>query len=80
MIAVFVVCYLRFPKDFSLKWYRLDLLFIIVFFILANDNVGSFLTHVFGFVAVIIVGVIMVLTGLIRSSEGTSDKRIEKCD
>lgn len=63
LIAVFIVCYLRFPQDFVLKWYRLDILLVIAFFIFANDNVGSFMTHVFGFVAGIIVSFVMVLFG-----------------
>ena len=47
LIAVFTVCYLRFPQSFVLKWYRLDVIIVIVFFIFANDNMGSFRTHIF---------------------------------
>lgn len=64
LIAVFTVCYLRFPQSFVLKWYRLDVIIVIVFFIFANDNMGSFMTHIFGFVAGIIVSFVMVLAGL----------------
>lgn len=71
LIAVFVVCYLRFPQSFSLKWYRLDVLFTIIFFILANDNMGSFMTHIFGFVAGIIVSFVMVLAGWIKEDDGS---------
>lgn len=60
-----MVCYLRFPQSFALKWYRLDIIIVIAFFIFANNNMGSFLTHVFGFVAGIIVSFIMVLAGWI---------------
>jgi rhomboid protease GluP len=74
LIAVFVVCYLRFPQEFPLKWYQLDVLTVIVFFILANDNLGSFMTHSFGFIAGIVVSFIMVMTGLIRSATGTAEK------
>lgn len=65
LTAVFMVCYLRFPQSFALKWYRLDIIIVIAFFIFANNNMGSFLTHVFGFVAGIIVSFIMVLAGWI---------------
>lgn len=69
LIAVFIVCYLRFPKDFPFKWYRLDALIVIAFFILANDNIGSFMTHAFGFIAGIIVSFIMILLGWINDSK-----------
>lgn len=74
LIAVFVVCYLRFPKNFTLKWYRLDVIIVIAFFIFANDNIGSFMTHIFGFVAGIIVSFIMVLVGYISNKEQKSMK------
>lgn len=67
LIAVFTVCYLRFPQSFVLKWYRLDVIIVIVFFIFANDNMGSFMTHIFGFVAGIIVSFVMVLAGLLKN-------------
>lgn len=67
LIAVFTVCYLRFPQSFALKWYRLDVIIVIVFFIFANDNMGSFMTHIFGFVAGIIVSFVMVLAGLLKN-------------
>lgn len=65
LIAVFMVCYLKFQQSFALKWYRLDIIIVIAFFIFANNNMGSFLTHVFGFFAGIIVSFIMVLAGWI---------------
>lgn len=69
LIAVFTVCYLRFPQNFTLKWYRLDVIIVIAFFIFANDNMGSFMTHIFGFVAGIIVSFVMVLAGWINNKE-----------
>ena len=69
LIAVFTVCYLRFPQNFTLKWYRSDVIIVIAFFILANDNMGSFMTHIFGFVAGIIVSFVMVLAGWINNKE-----------
>lgn len=74
LIAAFIVCYLRFPQNFILKWYRPDSIIVIAFFIFANDNMGSFMTHIFGFVAGIIVSFIMVLSGWIRIP---SPKRID---
>lgn len=68
LIAAMVVCYLRFPESFALKWTRIDVILVIAFFIFANDNMGSFLTHAFGFIAGIVIGFIMVLTGLIRDT------------
>ncbi len=65
LIAVFAVCYLRFPQNFNLKWTRADVIIVIAFFIFANNNMGSFLTHVFGFSAGIIVSFFMVLAGFI---------------
>ena len=72
LIAVFTVCYLRFPQNFTLKWYRLDVIIVIAFFILANDNMGSFMTHIFGFVAGIIVSFVMVLAGWINNKKQKS--------
>lgn len=72
LIAVFVVCYLRFPQNFALKWYRLDTIIVIAFFIFANDNIGSFLTHVFGFAVGIIVSFVMVLFGWMSHKEQKS--------
>lgn len=73
--SVFAVCYLRFPQNFTFKWYRLDVIIVIAFFIFANDNIGSFMTHIFGFVAGIIVSFGMVLVGWINKEE---QKSIEK--
>lgn len=68
LTAVFVVCYLRFPQNFTLKWYRLDIIIVTAFFIFANNNISSFMTHIFGFVAGIIVSFVMVLTGWINNA------------
>lgn len=65
LIALYIVCCLRFPQEFQIKWYRPDAIMVIAFFIFANDNIGSFLTHVFGFVAGIIVSFVLVLLGWI---------------
>ena len=75
LIAAMIVCYLRFPKSFELKWTRIDVILVIVFFIFANDNMGSFLTHAFGFIAGIVVSFIMVLTGLIHDTDKITSKR-----
>ena len=74
LIAAMVVCYLRFPESFALKWTRIDVILVIAFFIFANDNMGSFLTHAFGFIAGIVIGFIMVLTGLIRDTDKITPK------
>ena len=68
LIAAMIVCYLRFPKSFSLKWTRIDVVIVVIFFIFSNDNMGSFLTHTFGFISGIIVSFVMVLTGLISDA------------
>ncbi len=68
LIAALIVCFLRFPDRFRMKWYRPDVIAVIAFFIFANDNIDSFLTHAFGFIAGILVCLIMVLTG--RISDG----------
>ena len=65
LIAAMIVCYLRFPKQFKLKWKRIDIIIVIAFFIFANNNMGSFLTHSFGFIAGILLSFVMVLTGWI---------------
>lgn len=72
LIAAFAVCYLRFPQNFHLKWYRFDIIIVIAFFVFANDNMGSFLTHIFGFVAGIIISFVMVLVGWINNKEQNS--------
>lgn len=68
LIAVFIVCYLRFPQNFTLIRHKLNLIIVIAFFIFANDNMGSFMTHIFGFVAGIIVSFVMVLVGWINNN------------
>lgn len=72
LIASLIVCYLRFPQHFHFKWYRLDVIVVITFFIFANDNMGSFLTHAFGFIAGVIVCFIMVLAGWINDKKNNS--------
>ena len=66
LIAAFLVCWLRWPGEFRLKWYRPDLLIVLVYFILANDDQGSFLTHVFGFTAGIILTTLLVICRLVK--------------
>lgn len=75
LIAAFAVCYLRFPQNFHLKWYRLDILIVVAFFIFANDNMVSFMTHIFGFVAGIIISFVMVLVGVINNKERNSVRK-----
>ena len=67
LIAAFFVCYLRFPEEFKLKWFRPDLLIVLIFFIFANDNQSSFLTHTFGFVAGFLLTMVLVLFKGIKS-------------
>ena len=69
LIAAFLVCWLRFPESFRLKWYRPDLLYVLVFFVLANDNQSSFMTHAFGFIAGTLVTSALVISGVIRKRE-----------
>lgn len=69
LIATFLVCYLRFPDEFNLKLFRLDLLTVILYFIFANDNQGSFLTHVFGFTVGILMTTIMIVSNVIKKDE-----------
>ena len=68
LIAAMIVCYLRYPNYFNLKWARIDVIIVVLFFIFSNDNMGSFLTHTFGFISGIIVSFVMVLTGLISDA------------
>lgn len=66
LIAAFVVCYLRFPDAFKLKRFRPDLPVVVIYFIFANDNVSSFLTHSFGFIAGILLTAMMVVFHAIK--------------
>ncbi len=68
LIGAFLVCYLRFPNVFNLKWFRLDLLIVLIYFIFANDNQSSFLTHVFGFVVGILITTMMVVSNVIEKT------------
>ena len=68
LIAAMIVCYLRFPKSFNFKWTRIDVIIVIAFFIFSNDNMGSFLTHSFGFISGIVISFVMVLTGRINDT------------
>lgn len=66
LIAALMVCYLRFPEQFKFKWYRIDALITIIYFIIANDNWSSVLTHIFGFAYGIILSFIFVIFKLIK--------------
>ena len=66
LIATLVVCYLRFPEQFKCKWYRVDVLITIIYFIIANDNWASVLTHIFGFSYGIILSFIFVVFNLLK--------------
>ena len=66
LIATLVVCYLRFPEQFKYKWYRVDVLITIIYFIIANDNWSSVLTHIFGFSYGIILSFVFVVFKLIK--------------
>lgn len=66
LFAAFIVCYLRFPAAFNLKRFRLDLWVVIVFFVFANNNQSSFLTHAFGFIAGILLTTMMVVLHAIK--------------
>ncbi|MDE6024217.1 MAG: rhomboid family intramembrane serine protease [Lachnospiraceae bacterium] len=66
LMGSFMVCYLRFPMEFNLKWFRLDVIIAFLYFILVNDNISSFLTHTFGFAFGIIITFIMVMSGIIN--------------
>lgn len=67
LIATLVVCYLRFPEQFKYKWYRVDVLITIIYFIIANDNWSSVLTHIFGFSYSIILSFVFVVFKLIKA-------------
>lgn len=66
LIAAFIVCWLRFPDAFKLKWFRPDLLVAVLFFVFANNSHFSFLTHVFGFTAGIILTTAMVAFNVVK--------------
>ncbi|MCD8020842.1 MAG: rhomboid family intramembrane serine protease [Clostridiales bacterium] len=69
LIACLIVCYLRFPKQFHLVWYRPDVIILLIYFVFANSSVSSFLVHAFGFAAGVLISFIMVVTGLIKISD-----------
>lgn len=66
LIAAFIVCWLRFPAAFKLKRFRPDLLVVVLFFVFANNSHFSFLTHVFGFTAGIILTTAMVAFNVVK--------------
>ncbi len=66
LMAAFLVCYLRFPDMFNLKKFKIDLLVVVIFFVFANNNQSSFLTHVFGFTAGIVITTLMVVLNNIK--------------
>lgn len=68
LMAAFLVCYLRFPDMFNLKKFRIDLLAVLIYFVFANDNQSTFLTHVFGFTAGILITSLMVVLNIIKRS------------
>ncbi len=63
LIACLMVCVLRYPEDFRFKWYRLEVLILVVYFVFANSSVSAFLVHAFGFAAGTVISFVMVLAG-----------------
>ena len=72
LIATLVVCYLRFPEQFKDKWYRVDVLITIIYFVIANDNWSSVLTHIFGFSYGIVLSFVFVVFQLIKAPRNQS--------
>lgn len=63
LIACLLVCFLRFPKQFRMVWYRLDVMIMVAYFIFANTSISAFLVHTFGFTTGILISFVMVSTG-----------------
>ncbi len=68
LIACLIVCCLRFPGQLHVKWYRLDLIIVAVYFIFANTSITAFLVHTFGFVFGIITSFVMISTRQIKKN------------
>ncbi|MCM1506338.1 MAG: rhomboid family intramembrane serine protease [Ruminococcus flavefaciens] len=66
LIASTLVCWLRYSAKFNFHWYRIDFIFIIIYFFVANDNVSSVITHSFGFVFGTIISVLFVVLNIIK--------------
>ncbi|MCD8149817.1 MAG: rhomboid family intramembrane serine protease [Clostridiales bacterium] len=62
LIACLVVCILRFPEQFHVIWYRLDVIIVIVYFVFANTSITAFLVHTFGFAFGILISFFLILT------------------
>ena len=71
LIAIYIVCILRYPDIFRPKWYRIDLIITVIYFVFANDNASSFLTHSFGFIAGIIMGTILAVLNILLVKRNT---------
>ncbi len=69
LIAALMVFYLRYPSSFPKKFLRLDTLIVILFFFLSNDNIGSFMTHLFGFAIGNIICFLMVQFKLVKTAK-----------
>lgn len=67
LIACLIVCTLRFPDAFRFKWYRPDIVIILVYFLFANSSATAFLVHTFGFTAGILLSFVMIQTGAIKA-------------
>ncbi len=67
LIACLLVCALRFPESCRFKWYRPDLIIVLVYFVFANSSITAFLVHAFGFIAGILISFVMVQAGKIKS-------------
>jgi membrane associated rhomboid family serine protease len=76
LIATLIVCYLRFPEEFKCKWYRADVLAVIVYFFIANDNWSSVLTHMFGFSYGIVLSFIFIVFNLIKKTNSKIDNKL----
>lgn len=72
LIACLIVCLLRFPDQFRFKWYRPDIVIVLLYFIFANSSVTAFLVHTFGFAVGILFGFVMVLTGMISAKPSST--------
>ena len=66
LIALFLVCYLRFPNSFNIKWYNIDSLIVIVYFIISNNSWSAALTHLSGFAIGIVLSFLLVILKVIK--------------
>lgn len=61
LLAALCSVWLRYPKRFTMKWYRFDLYYLLMYLLAANFDRLAMIEHAFGFLFGMILSVLLIL-------------------